>query len=52
MSVDFVFGQAHIRDEAFLVLIVTFLENFCLLCNPISSLSGNHSELHQNRGCS
>ena len=29
--VNFVFVQVHISDEAFLVLIVTFLEKFCLL---------------------
>ena len=43
MILKFVFVQVHIIDEAFLILIVTFLERFCLLCKPISCLSGCHS---------
>ena len=32
-SVEFVFFQVHIVDVLFLVLIMTFLEKFCLLCS-------------------
>ena len=48
----FVFVQVHINDEAFLVMIVTFLEKFCLLYNIISCLSGCNSELHLGKFCS
>ena len=46
--VELVFVQIHISDEAFLVLIVTFLEKFYVLYSLISCLSGFHTELHQN----
>ena len=52
MIVKFVFVQVHMNDETFLVLRVTFLENFCFLFSTISCVSELRSELHQNRYCS
>ena len=52
VTVEFVFFQVHIVDVVFLVLMMTFLENFYLLCNPISYLNVCHSELRQNVCCS
>ena len=39
VMVKFVFFQVHVSDEAFLVLIVTFLENFYFLYSPIQLMS-------------
>ena len=50
--VEFVFFQVHINDVVFLVLIMTFLEKFCLLCSLISNLSVCHNKLCQNMCCS
>ena len=52
VTVEFVFFQVHIVDVVFLVLIMTFLEKFCLLCSLISCLNVYHSELRQNVCCS
>ena len=43
---------SFISDEAFLILIETFLEKFCSLYSRISCLSEFHSKLHQNKYCS
>ena len=48
VTVEFVFFQVHIVDVVFLILKVTFLEKFCLLCSLISYLNVYHSELRQN----
>ena len=48
VTVEFVFFQVHTVDEVFLILRVTFLEKFCLLCNLVSYLNVYHSELRQN----
>ena len=48
MIVEIVFVLFHISDGVFLNLILTFLENFCLLYNLIPYLSG----LRQNKYCS
>ena len=48
VTVEFVFFQVHIIGVVFLILRVTILEKFCLLCNLISCLNVYHSELRQN----
>ena len=45
--VEFVFFQFRIIDVVFLILIITFLEKFCILCNLISYLGVCHNELRQ-----
>ena len=45
VTVEFVFFQVHIFDVVFLILKVTFLEKFCLLCNLISYLNIYHSDV-------
>ena len=52
VTVDFVFFQVHIIGVVFLILRVTFLEKFCLLCNLVSCLIVYHSELRQNKDSS
>ena len=50
--VEFVFFQVHIIDVVSLVLIMTFLEKFCLLCSLISCLNVYQNESRQNVCCS
>ena len=49
VTVEFVFFQVHIAG--FVILKVTFLEKFCLLCSLSSYLNVYHSELPQNVRC-
>ena len=43
--VESAFFRVHIIGVVFLILKVSFLEKFCLLCNLISYLDVRHSEL-------
>ena len=52
VTVEFVFFQVRIIDVVFQVLIMTFPEKFCLLCNLVSYINVCHSGLRQNVCCS
>ena len=49
--IKFVFFRVRIIDVVFRVLIMTFLEKFCLLYNLVSYLGVCHNGLRQNRCC-
>ena len=46
------FFQNHITDVVFLILVMTFVERFCLMCSPIEYLGDCHNESRQNKCCS
>ena len=50
--VEFVFFQVHIIDVVFSIMIMTFLEKFCILCILFSYLGVCHNELRHNKCCS